>query len=169
MPEHLVQFEWCATYSGSVRNALHALKYRAERKLAEPLAAALAQRWARVGVGAELVTWVPVHPTRRRDRGFDQAEDLARHMAARLGLPVCACLERRQRTEAQHALGQAARAGNIAGAFQVQAEARSGLQGKWLLVVDDILTTGVTLGTCAGALREAGASAISAITVARDR
>jgi len=169
MPDHLVQLEWCGTYSGSVREALHALKYRGERKLADPLAAVLAERWARVGVGAEIVTWVPVHPSRRRDRGFDQAEELARRLAARLGLPTNACLERRERTQAQHTLGQTERAGNVAGAFQVRSDAQAVVEDRWLLLVDDILTTGVTLSACAAALLDAGALAVSAITVARDR
>ncbi len=106
MPPGLLQLEWCAMYSGSVRAALHALKYRGERRLAGPLAEALAERWLRVGRGGEVVTWVPVHTSRRRERGFDQAEVLARRMAAVLELPVAPLLERHQRTSAQHALGR---------------------------------------------------------------
>ena len=169
MPANVVQLEWCATFSGPVRKAIHAFKYGGERRLAAPLAAALAERWARVGVGVDIVTWVPVHPTRQRERGFDQAEELARLMAATLGLPVAACLERLQRTTAQHALGQAARADNIEGAFAVRADARTALAGRWVLVVDDILTTGATLGACAASLRHAHVAAASAIAVARDR
>jgi len=69
-------------YSGPVRAALHALKYGGERRLAAPLASALADRWRQAGRGGEVVTWVPVHPSRQRERGFDQAEELARLMAA---------------------------------------------------------------------------------------
>ena len=169
MPEHVIQLEWCASFSGPVRAAIHALKYRAERRLAEPLATALADRWRRVGIGTEIVTWVPVHEARRRERGFDQAEALAVAMASLLGLPVMACLERRQRTHAQHALGQAERADNVAGAFGVRDSARAGVAGSWLLLVDDTMTTGATLSGCAGALMSARARAVSAITVARDR
>lgn len=156
-------------YSGPVRDAIHALKYRGERRLSEPLGEALAERWARAGRGGDLITWVPVHHTRRRERGFDQAEDLARVMAARLGLPAAACLERQQRTSAQHALGQAERADNTAGAFVVTGALCDGLRGRWVVIVDDIMTTGATLGGCAGALEAAGVAAVSAITVARDR
>jgi ComF family protein len=169
MPTGIVQLEWCATYSGPVRDAIHALKYRGERRLVAPLALALADRWRVAGRGGELVTWVPVHPSRRRERGFDQAEELARHMAARLRLPVAPLLARRQRTAAQHALGQAQRRANTAGVFVARDDAMPRLRGRWVLVVDDILTTGATLGGCADALLEAGASAVSAIALARDR
>lgn len=156
-------------YSGPVRDALHALKYRGERRLAEPLAEALAARWQRSGRGGDMVTWVPVHPSRRRDRGFDQAEELSREMAARLNLPSLPCLERQQRTVAQHSLGQQQRAGNTAGAFVATQTAPEHVQGRWIVLVDDIMTTGATLAGCAAALAEAGAAAVSAITVARDR
>lgn len=169
MPAGLLQLEWCASYSGSVRSAIHALKYRGERRLAEPLAAALAERWARAGAGGELLTWVPVHPSRRRERGFDQAEALARAMAIPLDLPVLGCLVRRRRTVAQHALGQEQRAHNVGGVFAAAESASAALAGRWVIVVDDVMTTGATLSGCARALLEAGVTAVSAITVARDR
>lgn len=169
LPVGLVQLEWCAMYSGPTRDALRALKYRGERRLSEPLAQALAARWAAAGVGGDVVTWVPVHPARRRERGFDQAEDLARGMAGQLGLPVLGCLERRQKTEAQHALGEQARLDNTATAFAPAAKAVPALRDRWIVVVDDILTTGATLGGCATALSAAGALAVSGVTVARDR
>lgn len=169
MPTGLLQLEWCATYSGPVRQALQAFKYRGDRRLCAPLAMALADRWLAVGRGADLVTWVPVHAARRRERGFDQAEELALAMAARVGLPVARCLARAQRTSAMHALGQAERAANLAGAFEVPSHTRGGLDGRWVLVVDDILTTGATLAGSAATLLHGGAAAVSAITVARDR
>jgi ComF family protein len=169
MPPGLLQLEWCATYSGPVRAAIAAFKYGGERRLATPLAAMLAERWARASAGGDLITWVPVHPTRRRERGFDQAELLARAMAGRLGLPVAGCLERFRRTTAQHGLGQAERAANLSGVFVVATAAQHLLRDRWVIVVDDILTTGATLSGCAAALLEARAAAVSAIALARDR
>ena len=169
VPGGLVQVEWCAAFTGPVRAAIHAHKYRDERRVAEPLGRALAERWARVGRGGDLVVPVPVHPERLRERGFDQAADLARVCASHLGLPMARVLERRQRTTAQHSLGREARARNMAGAFGVRDPDRGRVAGRWVIVVDDVSTTGVTLSGCAAALLEAGALAVSGLTVARER
>jgi ComF family protein len=169
LPAGVVQLEWCAMYSGPVRASLHALKYKGERRLVAPLAAALAERWTRVAAGGDLMTWVPVHRSRLQERGFDQAEELATAAARRLGLPATRLLERSQRTAAQHALGQEARRGNTSAAFAVRAGRTGQLHDRWIVVVDDIVTSGATLAGCATALLEAGALAVSALCVARDR
>lgn len=169
LPAGILQLEWCASFGGPVRDALHALKYGGERRLHEPLGGALAERWSRAAVGGDLLTWVPVHPRRRRERGFDQAEELARTMGRRVGLPVRGLLERRQRTEAMHALDQRARAENVAGAFAVRDGWDAAIEGRWVVVVDDIVTTGATLSGCAAALLAGGALAVSAVAVARER
>ena len=169
VPAGLVQVEWCAAFTGPVRAAIHAHKYRGERRVALPLGRALAERWARVGRGGDLVVPVPGHPARLRERGFDQAADLARVCASHLGLPMARVLERRQRTTAQHSLGREARARNMAGAFGVRDADRGRVAGRWVIVVDDVSTTGVTLSGCATALLDAGALAVSGLTVARER
>jgi ComF family protein len=169
MPAGLVQVEWCAMYSGPVRSAIHALKYGGQRRLVEPLAEAIAERWLHAGAGGQVMTWVPVHPSRRRERGFDQAEELARATSRLLGMPVLACLERRRSSVAQHSLGQRARALNVGGIFSVPDAARRAVEGRWVVVVDDVLTTGATLSGCAQALLAARARAVSGITVAQDR
>jgi ComF family protein len=169
LPVGIVQLEWCATFGGPVREALHALKYRGERRLAPVLARAMAERWRRAGQGAEVVVPVPIHAARRRERGFDQAEDLARSLAGELRLPWSCALERRARTVAQHALGRAERAANLGGAFRVRPDRRAAVAGRWVLLVDDVTTTGATLAACAAALLQGGSRAVSALTVARDR
>ena len=169
MPSGLLQLEWCAMYSGPVRAALQALKYGGARRRCAVLGPALAERWGAAGRGGDLVTWVPVHASRRAERGFDQAEELARVMATHLGMPVERCLERSRRTVAQHSLDQQDRADNTTGAFVALPEAVGRLRGRWLVLVDDIMTTGATLSGCASALDAAGAAAVSAITLARDR
>jgi ComF family protein len=169
LPVGILQLEWCASFGGPVRAALHALKYGGERRLAGPLAEAIAARWQAAGRAGDLVTWVPVHPRRRRDRGFDQAEELARRMAATIGLPVARTVKRVTATTAQHGLGQAERLANLAGAFVVPTDDRSAVAGHWPILVDDVVTTGATLAACAAVLRAAGAISVSAIAVARER
>jgi ComF family protein len=168
-PAGLAQLEWCAAYNGPARACLHALKYGGELRLVEPLAELMAQRWRRSSIGGELLAAVPVHAQRRRERGFDQAELLARQLSAELRMPLLPALEREARTRAQHKLGRGARAGNVGGVFTVPRRLTSQVSGHWLVLVDDVVTTGATLSACAIALRAAGALAVSALTLARER
>ena len=169
LPAGIVQLEWCSAFTGPARSAIHALKYDGERRLVEPLGALLAERWRRAGVGGEIVTHVPVHEGKLRERGFDQAALLAVAAAAHLRLPAVAALERRAETGAQHALSRAARAANVGQAFAVRSAAAGRVRGRWVIVVDDVMTTGATLSGCAAALIDAGAMAVSALTIARER
>jgi ComF family protein len=169
IPAPLLQLDWCAPYAGAVRAALHDLKYAGERRLAEPLGSAVARRWAKVGVGAEVVIPVPVHAERARRRGFDQAALVAAVAARALGLPSSRALERRRATVAQFELGRSERASNVAGAFAVTNAQRAAVASRWVLLVDDVVTTGATLAACGEALVRAGAIAVSAMAVARER
>lgn len=169
MPDGIVQLEWCASYSGPARACLHALKYGGELRLVEPLAGLMARRWQRAGVGGRMLVPVPVHAARRRRRGFDQAELLARGVGRRLRMPVVPALERAAVTAAQHRLGRRERASNVDRAFVVAMSQRRAVTGQWVVLVDDVVTTGATLSGCAGALLEAGAAAVSALTLARER
>ena len=171
IPAPLLQLDWCAPFAGAVRDGLHDLKYKGERRLAEPFGIAVARRWARVGSGAEVVVPVPVHADRERQRGYDQAALIAIVAARELGLPVVRALERRRATIAQFELGRDRRATNVAGAFGLRNGGSVGVAvvGRWVLLVDDVVTTGATLAACATALRDAGAVAVSAIAVARER
>ena len=169
-PPPLLQLEWCAPFNGPVRRTLHALKYAGELRAVEPLAAAMADRWRQAGAGGDVIGHVPVHRDRRRDRGYDQAERLARAMAADLGLPHLAALERDRATTAQFKLDRTRRASNVAGAFRLADGLTPGtVAGHWFVLVDDVVTTGATLAACAAVLLEAGALGVSAMTVARER
>ena len=168
IPPALLQLDWCAPFHGVVRDALHAIKYAGEQRLAVPLGDAVARRWARIGHGPDLVTHVPVHADRARQRGYDQAELIARSAARHLGLPHAPLLARQRATIAQFDLDRRTRATNVRGAFVLRDRAGP-VRGRWILVIDDVTTTGATLRACAVPLLEAGAIGVSAITVARER
>jgi ComF family protein len=168
-PPPLLQIEWCAPFSGVTRRALHALKYSGERRLARPLGGAVAARWAQAGAGGDVLVPVPVHPARRRERGFDQAELLAGEAATVLALPWLPAVTRVRATLPQYRLDRRRRAANVHGAFAVPPGARTVVAGRWVVMVDDVVTTGATLVACAHALLAVGALAVSAVTVARER
>jgi ComF family protein len=159
-------------YDGALRAIVHALKYEGRRSLAVPLAALMRARGADVLDGADWAVPVPLHPSRRRSRGFNQAADLARH----LGVPLLPALRRTRVTEMQTGLPAARRRRNVRGAFDLArgrwmlprdaARLRS-LEGSTVVLVDDVCTTGATLDACAGVLKAAGARDVRAITAAR--
>jgi len=174
VPEPLAQVEWCSSFGGVTRRALHRLKYAGDRRLAEPLGEAVGRRWARASAGGDLLVPVPASPDRVRDRGYDQAELIARAAGRVCGLPAAPLLERTRRTTAQFDLDRQARAGNVAGAFRMRGDGDDEpgtrrLAGTWIVLVDDVLTTGSTLAECARVLLDHGALAVSAVAVARER
>ncbi|HEX5823641.1 MAG TPA: hypothetical protein VFY18_04190 [Candidatus Limnocylindrales bacterium] len=180
VPAPLLQLEWCTPFIGLVRRALHELKYGGETRLALPLGEAIARRWLRAGVGGDALVPVPVHAERARRRGYDQAELIARAAALALGLPCAPILERARATAAQFDLDRTSRASNVRGAFRLRPRTGPGgaagagaaarpLAGRWIVLVDDVVTTGATLSACAEPLLAAGAIGVSAVTVARER
>lgn len=168
-PKGIVQLEWCSSFNGPARASVHALKYDGELRLVGPLAELMAARWRHASIGGDFLVPVPVHAQRRRQRGFDQAELLARGVAERLGLPIVHALERAARTTAQHQLGRHARQSNVSQAFGVAPRHAEEVRGRWLVLIDDVVTSGATLAGCASALYDAGAFAVSALTLARER
>ena len=105
---------------------------------------------------------VPLHPSRRRQRGFNQAADLARHV----GIPVVPALRRVRATATQTSLPAARRNRNVRDAFAV-ARWDGSLDGASVVLIDDVSTTGATLEACAGVLKQAGVREVRALTAAR--
>ena len=148
---------------------VHQLKYRGWPSLADPMGAAMARVPLPEEVPGELlgVAAVPTTRRRRRERGYNQAEALARVVAAARGLPLLDLLERAPSARSQTGLQPAARGANVAGVFRVRRGSRGGVAAAHLLLVDDILTTGATAIECARALVNGGARCISVLTFAR--
>jgi ComF family protein len=149
-------------YDGALRAIIHALKYDGRRSLARPLAQMMRDRGADMLLGATAVIPVPLHASRRRHRGFNQAADLARH----LGLPVSPALRRVRATATQTSLPAGQRHRNMRDAFAVTRHAAA-LAGAVVVVIDDVSTTGATLDACARVLKEAGVKEVRALTAAR--
>ena len=153
---------------GVVRELIHRFKYGGETWLAGLLGEFLRQglRDARlVGKSFDAVVPVPLHALRRREREFNQAEVLARDLARGQGWEFYDALQRIRYTVTQTHFDRRRRMKNLRNAFRVRRNAT--VEGKRLLLVDDVLTTGSTLDECARMLLGAGAEAIYALTVAR--
>ena len=159
-----------------MRDAIHRLKYKGERLAAGPLGALMAanlelrfiSRWpgSLWPTSVDALVPAPLHPRRLRSRGYNQSALLAREIGKRLGLPVREDLLLRIRNSRPQVETQSPqeRRDNVAGSFECRAEAT----GLTALLIDDVATTGSTLSECAKALKDAGATQVYALTLARE-
>jgi len=152
-----------AVFSGPIRKALHALKYDSDRSLAAQLVSLSHPHWALPTWDFDALLPVPLGRDRERARGYNQSLLLANALSRLVPIPVAAgCLSRVRETQTQVGLSFGARQQNMANAFQASA-----VEGKRVLLVDDVCTTGATLQSCAEALVHAGARGVGALTLAR--
>ena len=143
---------------------VHALKYRHRLSMASFFGAALAARAQDFGAHADLILPMPLHPRRLAERGFNQAVELARPLARVRGLPLgLAVVSKLRDIPAQAGLDREARLRNPRGVF----ECDMSLHGQRVIVVDDVMTTGATLGELARTLKRQGASWVGNLVVAR--
>ena len=161
--EHLIERTFSPyRYRGLVRQLILRFKFQGDYRAAALLAGGM--RRAVAGRAFDAVAFVPLHPNRRLQRGFDQAELLAL-LVADAERPLLPALMRTRDTAAQSLLvSPAARLENIRGAFAVPADVD--VQGKTLLLVDDVRTSGATALACARALHDAGAKSVCLLTAA---
>ena len=155
-------------YNDALHHAILLLKYEEVTRLGDWFAARLAEIVAREGEAfrADVIVPVPLHPDRQRERGYNQAELIARPLAPRLHLKQGAYLLMRTKPRpAQLVLSRKEHWESVRGAYAT----RKGLRVDKLrvLLLDDVLTTGATLDSCARALKQAGAAAVLELTVAR--
>ena len=154
-------------YGDRVREAVHRYKFQRVRACAVPFGAVMAQCLAdRLPQGADLITWCPLHKKRLRERGFDQARLLAREVGRRLDVPARGTLAKDRNTRPQSELEEeSARRANALGAYGPVPGLE--LAGMRVVLVDDVVTSGATLGECARILRQAGAAEVVCLTLAR--
>jgi len=152
-------------YDGPLRRLIHLFKYRKCYPLAEPLGAMLSLALPR-DIAFDVIVPMPMHWFRLWRRGFNQAAMLASVLGRRTGIPVAGnAMTRQKATAPQAGLTGAQRRLNVRAAFAVKR--RHLIEGRRILLVDDVFTTGATAGTCAAVLQRAGASEVSVLTLAR--
>jgi len=157
-----------ATHDHAVRNLVHGLKYRDRTDLAPMMAGWMLRASDGTVERCDAIVPVPLHRTRMVSRKFNQAAELARHLARLAGKPLLpATLLRAKRTSQQVGLGVRAREENVRGAFVIAANRENDVFGKRIVLVDDVYTTGATVGAATRTLRKAGASDITVLTFAR--
>lgn len=166
-------FAWGA-YGGALKRSLTTLKYNNHPELARPLGHGLAQAWLSSSVSTRVhqsrslvVVPIPMHSAKQRERGFNQAELIARSFCERTGLPLQSQgLVRVRTTEAQFGLSPEARTQNLSGAFQVSAGLKRQPAGT-ILLIDDIYTTGATAQAAVQALQQCQISVYGVGAVAK--
>lgn len=156
-------------YRGKVPDAVHRYKFGGAAGYAGTLGRLMAQslsdHWDEP---VDLVTWVPLSAKRRRERGYDQAELLARRVGELAGLPTEATLNKTRQNKVQSRLtDDSQRRANVLGVY----ESLPGLvlTGKRVVLVDDVVTSGATMTECAACLRLSGAESVVALTLALAR
>ena len=156
-------------YDGLTREAVHALKFRGQDWRAEVFGELMARAAAEhFGGEFDVVTWVPVSGKRLKERGYDQSRLLAEKMARIWKVKAEKLLRKTVDNPAQSSLtGEAARRGNVLGVYEVEPGARP--EGRRVLLVDDVLTTGSTLTECVRVLRLAGVESVVCATLAVSR
>jgi ComF family protein len=155
-------------YEDTLREAVHRFKYQGKFILDRPLGGLLAEVLENVdpGFSPDLLVPVPLHPSRLRRRGYNQSLLLARVLGRRWKKPVpTRLLVRRRPTPSQLGLKAADRRRNLKGAFEV----RSSVEGKKVLLIDDVMTTGATARECACTLLAAGAEEVRVAVLGRAR
>lgn len=159
-------------FDDTVRAIMHQIKYRGMNRLARDISADFSgyvpeQFWA----GARWIVPVPLHPLRLLKRGYNQSLHLARGFGRSPRTQDATILDaivRRRNTRTQTKLDRSERRGNICGAFVLRREAIPMVRGTVVVLVDDVVTTGVTTGECASVLLSAGAASVRVLSLARD-
>lgn len=156
-------------YEGRVLSAIHKFKFRGQKFLAEPLGNFLCEKLAVWGINPDIVTYVPMHPKREKERGYNQAKLLADFVANMYDLPCLNLTEKIKETPSQTTLNYAERKTNLVDSFKFNPQFKADVKGKSILLIDDIFTTGSTTSEIAKVLKEHGAGEVNVLTIAHTK
>lgn len=161
---HIAQWYAMWYYEGSVRESLHRYKFRNRPSYSQSYGRLLAMQLSQqFSEGYDVITWVPISAKRKRKRGYDQVELLAESVSKELGIPAVAILKKVVDNPPQSGIsGYAQRKANVLGVYECVVSP----EGKRILLLDDILTTGATASECARMLLTAGAKQVYCAAIA---
>jgi len=158
----------CWNYQPGIETLIHRIKYQGGRRLARYVGrlAGTAMTSVMSPLSDTVIVAVPLHPVRERERGYNQSRLLAQGLSESLSLPVESnWLIRHKNTQTQTRLDAGERQYNVENGFSLKK--KTGLPGRRVLLVDDVITTGATLNSCARTLKEAGVKNIMGFSLAR--
>lgn len=162
---HLAQWHALWYYEGDVRSSILRYKFGGTRGYSEAYGRLLAMKLLSEEVSFDVLTWVPISAKRKRTRGYDQVELIARSLARELDVTPIPTLRKVRNNPAQSGLGDVYhRRANVLGAYRCICPET--VAGKRVLILDDVITTGATAGECARVLLTAGASQVSCAAIA---
>ena len=162
--------QWTALwyYKDDVRSSIHRFKFRNRRKYAESYARLLAMHMEKEGFADwDVATWIPIGPWRNFRRGYDQAQLICQNLQKETGCQIRRFLKKIRNAPPQSGLADARRRANVLGAYKAVNPAL--LEGKRILLLDDVITTGATASECARILLTAGAKSVTLAAVAAAR
>lgn len=152
-------------YSGAVRDLIHKFKYDNEAWIADCASKELAKLYEETGWQCDIVTFVPMYEAKKRKRGYNQAEELAKRFCKITGTECASILKRTQNTIPQSYLDEEERMTNLKKMIVVHPACERFIKDKRVLVIDDIMTTGSSLNECAKALKNAGCSEVYGLSL----
>jgi len=162
---HFKSHRACYIYSDVIRDMIHDIKFRSQRHIAQGLGHLLAEAFQDADITADYILPVPLHPSKKRSRGFNQATILSRPLSVSLGIPLVEkMIKRIKKTLPQSGLSVPSREQNLSQAFTYSGKKYSAAN-KSILIIDDIFTSGATMNTCAKLLIEHGAREVNCLSL----
>lgn len=153
-------------YSGKVVKAVHDFKYQGNKPAFEPLGQYMCETLAGWGIEPDLITFVPMHKKKQKERGFNQAELLARYISKHFNIPCAQIVEKVKENAVQASLNFRQRQENIKDCFAVKQDYYKLIKGLSVLLVDDIFTTGATSNEISKILKQRGVEKVFVLTLA---